>query len=119
MTYTIIRTILTTAFGVFSGYMTIQFTKKRDKSGEYSKKVGSKIAAAKVLASFLIGVLWQWQVFPLLRGPIISLIVGIIGIAIVYNKLFSKKSIPMLLFEFLVVGLVCELLGTYLLGIWF
>jgi len=97
--------------------MTINFTKKRGE--EYARTVGSKIAAAKVIAGFLIGVLWQVPVFPLLRGPIIALIVGVIGIAIVYNKLANKKAVPMLLFEFLVVGLVCEILGTYLLYIWF
>lgn len=115
--YTIIRTILTTAFGIFSGWMTINFTKKRGE--EYSRTVGSKIAAAKVVAGFLIGVLWQVPVFPLLRGPVISLLVGAIGITIVYNKLAEKKSIPILLTEFIIVGLVCELLGTYLLKLWF
>jgi hypothetical protein len=118
MIYTIIRSILTTGFGLFAANMTMQFTKKT-RGEEYAKTVGTKIAAAKIIAGLLIGLLWQIQIFPLLRGPIIALIVGSIGIGIVFNELTYKKSVYMLLAEFMIVGLVCELLGTYLLGIWF
>src|ERR1035441_5949130 len=113
MIYLILRITITTLLGVASGLLTVNFTRKKDSMGKYLKSVGYPLFSAKVTAGFLIGVLGWFPMFPLIRGVIVALAVGLLGIAFVFRKLDNKKDAVFILGEFMVLGVVTETIGTY------
>lgn len=117
--YYLVRIIITTLLGLGSGCLTLSFTKKKDSSGRYMREVGYPLFWAKVLVGVLIGIGVWIPIFPVLRGVILAIIVGIPALVAVYTRLDSKKDTPVLAFELLILGIVAEAIGTHLLKIWF
>ena len=117
--YLIFRVITTTLVRFGSGYLTFRFLKKKDPSGRTWKKTGYPIFAAKLLAGFPVGISGGFPLFPFVRGPLVSLAVGALGVALVFRKLDNRRAAPVLLSEFIVLGLAAEAVGTYVPRLWF
>jgi hypothetical protein len=112
-----LRLSITILLGSGSGWLTLNFTRKKDPTGLYLKEVGYPIFLFKVTLGILIGILGLIPVFPILRAFLLSFIVGSLSLRVVYKKLDRPKDCGFILVEFLVLGIVSESIVTYLLHI--